>query len=1157
MLRSLLYCLFAATLFTNSISGQTPLRWIGQPSNHYPGSDISIAPQDCNSDFIPCVWMDNDMNVWEWEAVEGVVWEGGCDVSVEYSHLPCRSAIDIAPQTIPPDLIFSEIDDINVTLVCIKLTDHCNGDELEHCFSVAVICGLCDEDNVPFCSTCESAALPFPSGCLFCDSVNLNEGVTSCLPFCEQPCPIQEDQPFMLCGFDANVPNNMAWFAFVAGSDILTIDMEVGFCRTGQGLQLGVYESCDFEECVIWSGGGCVPIDRALTGTFNVGQTYYLFVDGCNGDDCPFTLFIEGADGNSNLPLPDAITAFSTCKNTFLTDNAQDPAMPENASASGLCFANNRITTCVGEEIQFDLIHQGLPDSTIDEHINPCSNYSESLDATFTWQTSWMGDIEQTPSLDGAVIPLLTMPDSVGIYELCLEFILADCVTIPANQCIELHVVDNQSVTYFIDEDNDGFGVGQAISGSCIIPDGFACLAGDCDDTNPMIYPGAEEICDGLDNDCDSATIDGMINIQPLILSCEDITSSSVFIRWDPLIDVFHEIFIDGMFFTAMDDNNFRIDDLQPDTEVTVTIITTYENGCTQTSEMTCRTARINCSEVFITPSRPSHPNENPEGPYFPGEIVSIGIAVFFSADPVGSGNDCQWIQGLIPSFGEGWDLEANDPFANGPEGSILFPDGSVNLNILQPNTQIVTNARGENELVNANGLSLPAGMALPQGWWLTSNGSGCANNGNPNTMWGLPQGCGSDLLFEFQLALQVKADINPSDCQEQDFLKVNLFVYSDGMTGCRQNASCANDQPGLFLASVDCTAEPTATVFDEYPFLTGVVDTTDCEGTTISVYDSGSFSFIHIVTPDSGVLYFENGSLFCTDAVGFSCLDAYGLSTPSTTFNCEDDPGVDPGTQPDIATDFPWIGDIIDFSNCDGTIVELYQFGSQVFPYIITDDSAVLYSNTGQLYCTSALPNFDCIDIYGLSAPIDTWRCDGGIGPDPLPGIFEDYPFLSDILDPDDCDANITVYQMGNFVALFIESNGETTMYNSDGLFYCQDAPNFSCLVTYGFAIDDIIDEWSCSGFEEEIFDTRSSEAQIDTPVLYPNPSNGIVYLKGLAADAESYAYRLYDRQGVSVMTGEISNGGHIDISELASGIYIMSINMGEEVTVLKLIRM
>ena len=39
--------------------------------------------------------------------------------------------------------------------------------------------------------------------------------------------------------------------------------------------------------------------------------------------------------------------------------------------------------------------------------------------------------------------------------------------------------------------------------------DGFTIADGDCDDSDPAVYPGAEELCDGVDQNCDRAIDDG------------------------------------------------------------------------------------------------------------------------------------------------------------------------------------------------------------------------------------------------------------------------------------------------------------------------------------------------------------------------------------------------------------------------------------------------------------------------------------------------------------------------------------------------------------------------------------------------------------------------------------------------------------------------
>ncbi len=70
-------------------------------------------------------------------------------------------------------------------------------------------------------------------------------------------------------------------------------------------------------------------------------------------------------------------------------------------------------------------------------------------------------------------------------------------------------VDEGVTTTFYADLDGDGFGNGSIPQDACVRPTGYAALPTDCLDADPLVFPGAPEVCNVLDDDCDGDVDEG------------------------------------------------------------------------------------------------------------------------------------------------------------------------------------------------------------------------------------------------------------------------------------------------------------------------------------------------------------------------------------------------------------------------------------------------------------------------------------------------------------------------------------------------------------------------------------------------------------------------------------------------------------------------
>jgi hypothetical protein len=89
--------------------------------------------------------------------------------------------------------------------------------------------------------------------------------------------------------------------------------------------------------------------------------------------------------------------------------------------------------------------------------------------------------------------------------------------------CDDSNAQLNLVVMYYVDADTDGFGDDATGVEQCAQPANTVTIGGDCDDADSTVYPGAMELCDGIDNNCNTSIDEGL----PITTYYEDLDGDS------------------------------------------------------------------------------------------------------------------------------------------------------------------------------------------------------------------------------------------------------------------------------------------------------------------------------------------------------------------------------------------------------------------------------------------------------------------------------------------------------------------------------------------------------------------------------------------------------------------------------------------------------
>ena len=242
----------------------------------------------------------------------------------------------------------------------------------------------------------------------------------------------------------------------------------------------------------------------------NDGDGYSMDEGDCSDADATVypgaTEYCDGVDNNCNGAIDEGAIDALTWYRDDDDDSYGDPESTQASCTQPAGYVEDN-TDCNDEAFEANPNHEEICDD-ID---NDCDDVIDEDDASDA--PTWYRD-EDADGYGQAAVSAIACEAPSGYVADDTDCDDGEALSNPGHEEI-CDDIDNDcdadvdeddasdAPTWYRDDDGDGYGTAKSTMVQCDEPSGFGPDAGECDDTDASINPGADELCDAIDNDCD------------------------------------------------------------------------------------------------------------------------------------------------------------------------------------------------------------------------------------------------------------------------------------------------------------------------------------------------------------------------------------------------------------------------------------------------------------------------------------------------------------------------------------------------------------------------------------------------------------------------------------------------------------------------------